>query len=366
LRECESGFWHDPLAGARVYFTYFMEKLNDKWVRIGGLALLLLNLFIMDSGGSPRETSDEVLYISLYIVSVALILESGRFIILRLHKKFPESSNSRKRFLWGSSFVFVSNLVLIPATFYGSHLIRGINHVGHSAAFFFAIIVSSMILALIQTGIYEGYYYHTRLRKVEMEKEELVRINLQGQLDSLKQQVNPHFLFNNMNTISSLIDKDPEKAKRYLAEMSKVYRYLLRANEMELATLQSELIFLDSYFHLLKARFQEGLFLSISVDERFNDYRLPGLTLQLLVENAVKHNRIDKINPLTIEIGTMENEWLSVKNNLQKRVSVIPSTRIGLANIMAKYKLLNQPDVIIREEQNEFIVLLPLIKNGIP
>lgn len=340
-----------------------MEKFNDKWVRIGGVALLLLPLLLneMTSTGFRRSFPAEVIYIALYIVSVVLILECGRLVIMKLHRKYAAPGSNKKRFTNASLAVTGSNFFLILVTFYLSHWIRGMQG-SHDLKLFVSVFIVSIVLAMAQSGIYEGFYFFTRLRKVEQEKEELLRVNLQSQFDSLKQQVNPHFLFNSINTVSSLIDKDAEKAKKYLSEMSKVYRYLLRTNEEELTSLQTELQFLDSYFHLLKTRFGDGLYLRIVVEDFFKNYCLPALTLQLLTENAVKHNSIDKANPLTIEITTTENGWLCVKNNLQKRINVLPSTQIGLSNIIAKYKLLNQPEVIIQETPKEFTVLLPLIK----
>jgi sensor histidine kinase YesM len=340
-----------------------MNKINDKWVRIGGVALLLLPLLLneMTSPGFRRPLQAEIIYFALYIISVVLILECNRTIILSLHRKYAEPARSRKRFIKACIEVCASNFILILITFYVSHWIRGMQG-SHNLPLFVSVFIVSIILAMAQVGIYEGFYYFTRLNKVEQEKEELLRVNLQSQFDSLKQQVNPHFLFNSINSVSSLIDKDPQNAKKYLTEMSKVYRYLLRTNEEELTSLHTELQFLDSYFHLLKTRFGAGLHLNISVDETFKNYFLPALTLQLLIENAVKHNVIDKSRPLTIYISTKENGWLCVKNNLQKRMNVIPSTQVGLANIMAKYKLLNQPEVIVEETTKEFTVLLPLIE----
>jgi LytS/YehU family sensor histidine kinase len=316
----------------------------------------------MVSPGLRRPFGAEVIYVTLYVISVILILECGRFIILKVHKK--SEFNTRNRFKKAFTSVLIANFFLIVATFYLSHWIRGMMYAEHDFSFFLAMFIVSGVLAMAQVGIYEGFYYFTRLRRVEQEKEELMRINLQSHFDSLKQQVNPHFLFNSINTVSSLIDKDPIKAKKYLAEMSKVYRYLLRTNEEELTTLQTELLFAESYFHLLKTRFGDGLHLNCTVADSFRNCRLPALTLQLLLENAVKHNTIDKSKPLSICITTTENGWLSIRNNVQKRMNVLPSTKIGLANIMAKYKLLNQPDVRIEAAEKEFTILLPLIKNN--
>jgi sensor histidine kinase YesM len=341
-----------------------MEKINDKWIRIGGVALLLLNLFITDYSGDPRKLPDEIEYVLLYLVFVVLILETGRFIILSMHKKYPAFSQSRKRFWKTCFYVFLSNAVLIPFTFNAFHWLRGM-HAGNQPAFFILSTIGSFILAVLQTGIYESFYNFNKLRKLEQEREELLRLNIQSQFDSLKQQVNPHFLFNSINTVSSLISIDPARAKKFLAEMSKVYRYLLKANEEELTTLEKELDFLHSYFHLLKTRFGEGLHLHLQVDEESKSLQLPVLSLQLLTENAVKHNTIDSDRPLTITIEATEDHRLCVKNNLQKKMNAIESNKVGLSTIMAKYKLLNQEEPLIKETAEEFIVILPLIQTKV-
>ena len=338
-----------------------MQKVNDKWIRLGGVALLSMNLFLL--GSANRPLFDELIYVIIYVASVIAILETGRFVILYMHRKFDDSTRGSIRFWKTCLFVSISNFILILSTFYMSHFIRHM-HPSSSLFLFVAILICGIVLALIQTGVYEGLYYFLRLRKLEQEKEELLRINLQSQFDSLKQQVNPHFLFNSINTVSSLIDKDPDKAKTFLAEMSKVYRYLLQANEEKLVTLETELKFVEPYFHLLKTRFNDGLNLNVQIDNEFKNFLLPALTLQLLIENAIKHNVIEKDKPLTIDIATSENAFLSVENNLQKKNQQIASTKIGLANIMAKYKLLNQQEIIVRETEKKFTVLLPLIQNN--
>jgi len=340
-----------------------MQKINDKWIRLGGVALLSMNLFLIGPAQGKRPVVAELIYVIIYLASVILILETGRFIILFMHKTFREPARAGARFWKTCLFVVISNFLLIVSTFYLSHFLRHI-HPNSSTFLFIAILVSSIVLALIQSGVYEGLYYFTRLRKLEQEREELLRINLQSQFDSLKQQVNPHFLFNSINTVSSLIDRDPEKAKKFLAEMSKVYRYLLQANEEKLVTLETELKFVEPYFHLLKTRFSDGLNLNVKIDNGCKNFLLPALTLQLLIENAIKHNIVENDKPLTIDISVSDSHFLSVQNNLQKKKQQIGSTKIGLANIMAKYKLLNQEEIIVKETDQYFTVLVPLIKNN--
>jgi LytS/YehU family sensor histidine kinase len=158
--------------------------------------------------------------------------------------------------------------------------------------------------------------------------------------------------------------KDVNKAEKFLDELSKVYRYLLRNNEGELINLSTELQFIESFVHLLKTRYGDALQMTISVDEVAKNLLLPPLTLQLLVENAVKHNIIDKQMPLLITLETDDQLWLSVSNNLQKKSISLPSNKVGLSNIAGKYKLLEQPSIIISETKEKFTVSIPLIKNN--
>jgi two-component system LytT family sensor kinase len=216
-------------------------------------------------------------------------------------------------------------------------------------------------------AIYETLFFirdsslnQKRLRQAEQEQEKLRTANLQSQLDALKQQVTPHFLFNSLNVLDSLIDDDPRQARVFLEQLSTVYRYLLRANDQHLTDLASELDFVRAYFHLLKTRYGAGIGLCITVDAGLLDCRVPPLTLQLLVENAVKHNIILPEQPLSVAIRT-EGHQLIVQNNLQRRQTSILSNKVGLANIATKYRLLGQGDILIGEENGQFVVKLPLL-----
>jgi two-component system, LytTR family, sensor kinase len=193
------------------------------------------------------------------------------------------------------------------------------------------------------------------------EKEILSQMSVEQEFDILKSQVNPHFLFNCFNTLSSLINEDPKRAEIFLDELSKVYRYLLRNNETGLSTLQNELKFIESYFQLLKTRYGDAVQLQIEPNSRYDNYLLPSLSLQMLVENAVKHNALSKNKPLIIDIFLVAGNKLVVNNNLQCRTKKAPSNKIGLDNIKTKYKLLGQNGFHVMEDAKNFTVVLPLI-----
>lgn len=217
---------------------------------------------------------------------------------------------------------------------------------------------------LIFSTLYEMDYVMERMKESILEKESLKQEALQHEFDTLKNQVNPHFLFNCFNTLSSLISEDKARAEVFLNELSKVYRYLLRNNEDGLTTVEAEIRFIQSYYGLLRTRHGEALQLTIEIDKRYYAYLLPSLTLQLLVENVVKHNMLSKTHPLMIEIFTTAGNKLVVNNNLQRRTVKAPSNRVGLGNIRAKYDLLNQPGFQLMEDGKNFTVVLPLIWNN--
>ncbi|WP_234736609.1 sensor histidine kinase [Tellurirhabdus bombi] len=216
--------------------------------------------------------------------------------------------------------------------------------------------------------VHESVYTFELWSQTLSETEKFKRANLQSQLEGLKQQINPHFLFNSLNSLSSLIDEDPERAEQFIDELASVYRYLLQTNTNELTTLATELEFIQSYYHLQRTRYGTGLCLQINVDNAYLNTLLPPLTLQLLVENAIKHNVVATDQPLHIFIETSASGYLpesdpslSVRNNLQRRPTRVLSNGIGLVNITTKYQLLAQGGVKIEDSNDQFVVTLPLL-----
>jgi two-component system, LytTR family, sensor kinase len=340
-----------------------MERINDKWVRLWGIALLILNAIVNSPTMYSHSLKAVLLGVLYNILLVIIIWEGDRFFILLLRRKTPVETSNRQRLLFTLGIITVYNFIIFFITFkllkpFPTETNRQWMHV------IISLIISSIVSGGFLLGIYEALYYFNRLNKVEQEKKELVRINLQGQFDSLKGQVNPHFLFNSLNSLRQLVLKDPPKAAHYVEELSDVYRYLLRNNDGELTSLKNELDFIQSYCHLLQTRFGDGLQVHIEVSDTCGQYLLPPLTLQMLFENAVKHNIISANQPLHIRVTGSDDATLRISNNLQKKMQPVQSEKIGLANIITKYKYLGQPDVVVQETDNEFIVVLPLIKNA--
>ncbi len=201
--------------------------------------------------------------------------------------------------------------------------------------------------------------FFNKWRKAELEKEKLKREHLASQFEVLKSQVNPHFLFNSLNALTALVHKDQDLAVQFIQQLSKVYRYILDNQNKEIINLETEIKALESYIFLLKIRFGDNLNINLDLKNKTQTKVVP-LALQMLVENAIKHNIVSKSKPLTIDITTADNKII-VRNNLQIKNNAAEPSGIGLANIKARYQYLTQKDIEINENDTEFIVKIPLI-----
>ena len=184
--------------------------------------------------------------------------------------------------------------------------------------------------------------------------------NLVFQNETLKSQINPHFLFNSLNTVSSLIQSDPEKAEQFITNLSSVYRYVLENGQKDMVPLQSELDLLNRYFDLHRVRDEEKISLTIDYTDA-GDYRIIPVSLQILLENAIKHNAATRQNPLNISVF-FEDQHIVVRNNLQKKATQLKSTGIGLRNLAERIRLVVGKALIIEETDNYFTAKIPLSK----
>ena len=222
------------------------------------------------------------------------------------------------------------------------------------------MIFISIVLSLIVTAIHTGSHLLLNWKKSIIEAAELKQTTLQSQLQSLKLQLDPHFMFNNFSTLSSLIAENQAGAQDFLDSLSEVHRYMLYNLDKNIISLKEELDFISSYIYLIKIRFAENLNIDITGMENFLDKGIPPTTLQLLIENAVKHNIASRSHPLHIRIFPEDN-YILVVNNIQKMPSPISSSKIGLKNITNRYKLLSAKAPEIIQTDFNFIVKVPLL-----
>lgn len=198
-------------------------------------------------------------------------------------------------------------------------------------------------------------------QKNRLEIQDLKIENLQRQFDALKNQVSPHFLFNSLSSLKTLIYESPEVAQQYLDHLSLVLRYTLQANENRLVRLSDELQFVESYFFLIKLRFTKNISMVQSISNELLGHKIPPLALQILMENAVRHNEISKRNPLEISIATTQSQTLVVSNTINKKFAPEPGAGVGLVNLSNQYRILGDQDISIRKEDQKFIVEIPLL-----
>ncbi|NJM16609.1 MAG: histidine kinase [Bacteroidales bacterium] len=222
------------------------------------------------------------------------------------------------------------------------------------------VILLQIIITVAITTIHTSVGLYIAWKQVSLNEEKLKKEAVALQLDTLRNQVNPHFLFNSLNTLTSLVETNARLAVKYIKKLSEVYRYVLDSKDKELVALHVELDFINAYMYLQSIRFSESLDYNVEVKDK--EAMIIPCALQMLMENAIKHNVISTAKPLKIEIRQVDN-YLVVKNSLQKKLSVKNSSKIGLANLKTRYDILSQLKFSFKEDivNQEFKVCIPLI-----
>ena len=219
-----------------------------------------------------------------------------------------------------------------------------------------------LVCVIFITHVYETVFLVKETESEMVRNEQLERAKAEAELEALKNQIDPHFIFNSLNTLSHLIEDKPVKAKQFNDNLADVYRYILQNKARDLVLLKEEIGFLENYFTLLKIRFENAVQMQVLVDENKTDqYLIPPISLQILAENAIKHNEFSEKQPLTIEIKLTNNE-LSISNPVRRKTLRKPSSKIGLQNLRERYRLITNKEIAIHEGENDFNVTLPVLK----
>ncbi len=285
-----------------------------------------------------------------------------------LNTKYSWVDKTRVRTIMGVISTIFVNVILVLFCNY----INFIVFQKHESSLFFSgdlglfnwfmINIALLISAILHAKSFiEEWKKSTRKEVVE---QKLIAKSANAQFESLKNQLDPHFLFNSLNVLSSLIDENPNQAQRFTASMSKIYRYVLEQKDKELVTVEEEIEFAKTYCNLLETRFEDSVGFDFQVDENtLKSYVVP-LSLQLLLENCIKHNFATSAKPLQIKIYS-ENGYLLIENNLQQREQVKESAGIGLSNIVQRYALLTKQNVFIEKSPDFFKVKIPMLTQKI-
>jgi sensor histidine kinase YesM len=298
----------------------------------------------------------------LILISILIfILWKGNFMVDHyLNKKYSWVKSPQKRlqiqiiisFAFTSFFLFVFMYTLHQIRFGDGRIIN------QRMIQLFPISLTSTFCVLT---IHIGKQFYDALKNSLLETEKYKTESAIAQLQNLKNQLNPHFLFNNLSVLTSLVYKNQDKAAQFINELAKVYRYVLDSKNAELVSLQQELDFIEHYIYLQKIRFEDSVVFEINIDESMKSAYLLPMCLQMVVENTIQHNETSQANPLLVSIYTIDNT-LVIENPIKLRTNVVDSSKTGLKNIELRYSFFTDEKVIINNNEKTFKVILPLIQ----
>jgi LytS/YehU family sensor histidine kinase len=294
----------------------------------------------------------------MYLLFFNLNSEGNLYFDRYLDQKLPWFYFPRKRVLVQSVFMLVWSVLTLGMLYLIWYFLKD-GALQYPQFLFFIFIISVLFLTAF-IGVSQAVNFIKQWKTTLLEVEKIEREKLKADYKALQNQVNPHFLFNSLNVLISEIKHDPDTAETFTRKLSMVYRYVLQSKNHELISLSKELDFIRSFIYLHQVRLGDALKVTIDIGNDSKQLYLPPLTLQVLVENAIKHNVINEENPLHINIATPETQILIVKNNLNPKQS-FESTNTGLSNIKARYELLKEDGIKIEKSTTEFIVTVPLL-----
>jgi two-component system LytT family sensor kinase len=336
-----------------------MRKNNKRFIYmiIAGVAISLLLDFIV----KPNDFNSNR-FLGIFIsVFITIIVWEGNLRIdhwMNLKFRWVESPGRRVIVHLPIIILYSGLIIYVSMLFFNKYVC--VLPAANKEAFMITSIILGIMISLIILPIEIGTQFFGHWKNSLIEVEKYKTESLQAQLQNLKNQINPHFLFNNMSVLSSLVYKDQDKAVDFINQLSKVYRYLLDNKDHELITLEEELAFIESYTYLLQIRFDTNIKFEIDIKKNKLQQLLPPMALQILLENAIKHNEISKAMPLTVHIKTIDGT-LEVSNNLQLRTQSEASSKTGLKNINERYKYFTNKTVDVIEDNHSFKVRIPLL-----
>lgn len=328
---------------------------NDKWFVLLGIPILGFVTPIIYVGVRFHRPPYYVWQAFVFTTLLTAVFWLGnRQILIWLRRKYPGFEQSRRRVL--ITIAAMLAYTLIVANCNGITPPFWVSQEGWYGPDCNAMgILNTIAIA----SVYEVVYYMRQLKLSVRRQEELRNENLLAQIQALKNQVDPHFLFNNLNTLSAIVQDDPQMAEPFIQQLSKLYRHILEMPESTLITVKEELDLLESYVYLISTRFGDSLKVNINIPASYHQKKIVPFALQLLVENAIKHNIVSVARPLLVTIDVADGQ-LVVANNLQKKQQPVASTGKGLENINSRIRLLQEREMKCITTMDQFLVTLPL------
>lgn len=342
------------------------EKRNQVFHHLRDLLLVTIIgvfitfLFYLFSGANGSFLS-RIPGIALYSLTIGGFLWKGnQFLGHFIHKKINIDRNPKKALWWSLISMFIYTIIAIVFVNYFWEVLMSDRLFANLFSGWMLITMAiQFVITIIIASILFSISFFNAWRRTAVNEEKLKTESIALQYKALKNQVNPHFLFNSLNTLSTLVYRDPDIAAKFIKQLSEVYRYVLEHKDNELIGIKTELEFVEKYLYLQKIRHGDNLISNIRL-KNCADCKIVPLSIQMLVENAIKHNIVSKDDPLTINLF-QEDDYIVVQNDLQPRSTVEDSEGIGLNNIRDRYNHLSDKEFIVSKGEGLFTVKIPII-----
>ena len=335
-------------------------QINDRLVRVIGI--LFFGIVIPNATGLIAHHNHPLAYLVLaylYFVLIAfLIWQGNRFMLFKLEEKYNWFINPMQKvimILGGNVFYTAPLVVLMLFIWYSLHGQEPMWEVIKITA------IVCVVCVIFVTHVYETTFLIKQRASDVIKAEQLEKARIQAQLEALKNQIDPHFMFKSLNSLSYLIDENPAKAKKYTSSLAEVYRYILANKNQKLVMLEDELLFLNKYLSLLQLRFGPTLNVQFDISKNAGaQFLIPPISIFIALENVVKHNEISTRKPMEVSI-LQENNKLHIKNKLQLKTLQKKSSKIGLNNLNERFKIIIGQGIKISENETQFNLELPLL-----
>ena len=320
------------LLSTNFYAASFLEPSGFEWWLLPVLTILLLSIW-----------------------------EWASWVSGKLDQRYPWSESFAKRLGLQVFFTCLGAIGIFNIP-YSILKLYAVANYGDTYSIYVVLLINSFLLifCLLITGMQLSIHFLNKWRTSEIDAERLKKETVKAQFDALKNQIDPHFLFNNLNTIYGLIRESPPLASEFLLHLSHMYRYILQNRDREVVQLNQELQLTKSYLFLLQQRSGDSLQVEWNIPDDLSDQLIVPLGLYTLIENAVKHNSIERAQPLCIRISMISDQWIEVRNTMNSR-SPVDSTGLGLTQLQKRYRYLSDNEVIIEKTSQYFLVKLPIV-----
>ena len=336
-------------------------KINDAVIRIIGIQLF--GIVIPNATGLADNADRPVSYLMLaygfFILIAFLIWQGNRFFLFRLQAKFNWFIHPLQKVvvLLAMNVLYTAPLVILLLLLWYK-----MNNLPPDWKVIQVTTVVCVICVIFVTHVYETVFLIKQRENDIIKSEQLERAKAQAELEALKNQIDPHFMFNSLNSLSYLIDHDTSKAKKFTESLAEVYRYILSNKDQTLVILEDELAFLEKYIALLDLRFKKALKVDFSFRQSIkSEFLIPPISIFIAVENAVKHNEISQTKPLLVKVRQFEH-WLSITNEKVKKKRLLHSSKIGLKNLDERCKIVVGTGIKINNTERLFEIQLPMLK----